>query len=78
MSTNNIAPRYVTVPKAAEVFGISKQTIYKLHKQGAIRLMKAAHRTLVEVASVEEHLRSNQVVLRGVNPVKRRAQQSAD
>ncbi|GGJ21917.1 helix-turn-helix domain-containing protein [Neoroseomonas lacus] len=65
MSSTNITPRYVTVPQATKMFSISKFTIYTLHKRGSIRMAKTGRRTLVEVASVEEHLRSNPVVRQG-------------
>ncbi|MBW6396377.1 helix-turn-helix domain-containing protein [Roseomonas sp. HJA6] len=61
MSRTDITKRYVTVPQATEMFSISKQTLYRLRKEGGVRMLKAGRRTLVEVASVEEHLHRNPV-----------------
>jgi excisionase family DNA binding protein len=65
VSSTAITPRYITVPQATKMFSVSKFTIYTLHKHGSIRMLKAGRRTLVDVASFEEHLHRNPVVRHG-------------
>jgi excisionase family DNA binding protein len=54
MANNQIAasaalPRYAPIPRACEITGLGRSTIYKLAGEGTLRLVKAGHRTLVDV-----------------------------
>ena len=45
-------PLYAPIPRACEISGLGRSTIYKLSGEGKIRLVKAGNRTLVDL----EHL----------------------
>lgn len=54
-------PRYpepvtATIPRAAELFGWSRTTFYRLAAAGRIRMIKVGARTLVDCASVRAFL----------------------
>ena len=42
-------PRYAPIPRAIEITGLARSTIYKLAGQGKLRLVKAGGRTLVDM-----------------------------
>jgi excisionase family DNA binding protein len=42
-------PRYAPIPRAIEITGLGRSTIYKLAGQGKLRLIKAGGRTLVDM-----------------------------
>lgn len=42
-------PRYAPIPRAIEITGLGRSTIYKLAGQGKLRLVKAGGRTLVDI-----------------------------
>ena len=46
------AAAYVTVRKAAVIFGVSRSTIYALHHQGELTLRRIGGRTVVPVPDV--------------------------
>lgn len=43
------SPRYAPIPRAIEITGLGRSTIYKLAGQGKLRLVKAGGRTLVDM-----------------------------
>jgi excisionase family DNA binding protein len=47
-----VSPRYAPIPRACEISGIGRSSVYKLASQGHIRLIKVGNRTLVDL----EHL----------------------
>ena len=42
-------PRYAAIPRACEITGLGRSTIYKLAGSGTLRLIKAGGRTLLDV-----------------------------
>ncbi len=42
-------PRYAPIPKACQITGLGRSTIYKLAGEGTLRLIKAGGRTLVDL-----------------------------
>jgi len=54
--TNTPAPEMVPLPRAPQVFGLSRSALYRLAADGKIRMVKLATRTLVDAASVRSFL----------------------
>jgi hypothetical protein len=42
-------PRYAPIPRAIEITGLGRSSIYKFAAQGKLRLVKAGGRTLVDM-----------------------------
>lgn len=55
-SPNNPAPEMVPLPRAPQVFGLSRSAFYRLAADGKIRMVKMGARTLVDAASVRSFL----------------------
>lgn len=47
-----------TIPKAVEVLGVSRSTLYELMKDGRIKARKAGNRTLIPHVELEAYLDS--------------------
>lgn len=47
-----------TIPKAVEVSGIGRSTLYELMKEGRIKARKSGNRTLIPYAELEAYLAS--------------------
>lgn len=52
---DNIA---VTIPKAGEILGLGRSTIYKLIKEGQIKPKKVGKRTLILVEDLRSFIKS--------------------
>ncbi len=50
------SPEMIPLPRAPAWCGLSRSHLYRLAAEGRIRLVKAASRTLVDVASVRDYL----------------------
>jgi len=55
-SPNNPAPEMVPLPRAPQVFGLSRSAFYRLAADGKIRMVKMGSRTLVDAGSVRAFL----------------------
>jgi excisionase family DNA binding protein len=42
-------PKYAPIPRACDITGLGRSTIYKLAGNGTLRLVKAGNRTLVDI-----------------------------
>ncbi len=42
-------PKYAPIPKACDIIGLGRSTIYRLAGEGTLRLVKAGGRTLVDM-----------------------------
>ena len=51
-------PRYAPIPRACEISGLGRSTIYKLSGEGKIRLVKAGGRTLVDIDHLNQWMAS--------------------
>ena len=52
----NLAPEMVPLPRAPQVFGLSRSGLYRLAAEGRIKMVKMGARTLVDAASVRAFL----------------------
>ena len=51
-----LAPEMVPLPRAPQVFGLSRSGLYRLAAEGRIKMVKMGARTLVDAASVRAFL----------------------
>lgn len=51
-----LAPLYIRVSRAPEVFGISRPTIYRLAKRGVLTIHKRGGLSLLKVSEVEAYI----------------------
>lgn len=56
MNMTTALPEMVPLPKAPNIFGLSRSNLYRLAASGEIRLLKIGSRTLVDAASVRDFL----------------------
>ena len=54
--SNNSTPEMVPLPRAPQIFGLSRSGLYRLAADGSIRMVKMGSRTLVDAASVRAFL----------------------
>lgn len=45
----NTFPKYAPIPRASEITGLGRSTLYKLAGEGKIKLIKAGGRSLVDI-----------------------------
>ena len=51
-------PRYASIDGTAKLYGVSRGTIYKMLRTGALSACKLGARTLVDVGSADAYLAS--------------------
>lgn len=56
LNASQTLPEMVALPRAPDVFGISRRELYRLAGEGRIRFLKNGRATLVDAASVRAFL----------------------
>lgn len=56
LAEQNDPPKYAPIPRACYITGLGRSTIYKLAGDGALRLVKAGGRTLVDIDAALKYM----------------------